>query len=281
MTTARQLKRSRLSRLGLRALRFTVTVLPVLAGFFTAFGILLSASTYEPRLAKHMLALCPRHRLAQEALALLENLQDMVKDRNGKEVRVSVLGIDHPSWGIMLDFVQSEIAIRKSERNEPAPASFSSPAGAGSPENSPPAELPPIDFDKIKTIVAAEFETPKAGSKPLTPPYRLLVFWPPTIARRVYEFLSFQEFALDLRQMLVLELRFGAIVASGIAFVTTVVLSLLRRGLTRFAPGVLATAPSGLAASVGEDTQHAVDDGSGSQCLGSERDQPSDEQANH
>ena len=245
MTTLRESKRVSLSHFGLSLLRFVLKVLPLLAAISTALGILLTASTYKPRLANYILALYPRYRLAEEGRVLLETRKHSLKESSGKEILVSVLDIDHPSWPVVLDFVQSQIAIRKSERNEPGPALLAPPTPEGSPEKPSPGELPPIDFARIKTIVAAELETPKAGTKPLVPPYRLIVFWPNLVARRVYEFLSFQEFALDLRQMLLLEVRYAGIVASGIAFAITMVLRCLRWALRRYAPGLLATTPSG------------------------------------
>lgn len=247
METLRQSKQSGLSRLGLILLRFIVKVVPVLSAICTFFGILLSASTYEPRLAKYILSHYPRYRLAQQGLSVLKDRKYPLKDSNGKEILAGVLDIDDPSWPVILEFVKSEIAIRKSERNEPGPALSTTLTGEGSPEKPSLADLPPIDFGRIKTIFAVEIGTPKAGSKPLVPPYRLVILWPHSskVPRYVYEFLSFQEFELDLRQMLVLKIRYVAILASGIAFAATTFLGCLRVALRRFAPGVLATTRSG------------------------------------
>jgi len=133
----------------------------------------------------------------------------------------------------------------------------------GSPDRSTPVDLPPIDFGRIKTIVAVEVETPKVGPKPLAPPYRLIVRWPHTapVVRHVYEFLSFQEFALDLRQMFVLKLRYFGMLATGISVAATVVLAGLRWALRRFAPGVLATSSPELAPGMDAGPQRTVDDG--------------------
>jgi hypothetical protein len=263
MITIRQLKRSKLSRVGFALLRFAVRVLPLLAGAFTAFGVFLGASTYEPRLTKYMLAHYPRYRAAQDGLVLLQDLKYSLKETSGKEVPAAVVDIDHASWPAILEFVQSEIAIRKSERNESGAPLSSLSTPEGSPERSTPVELPPIDFGRIKTIVAVEIQTPRVGPKPLAPPYRLIVLWPHSapVARRVYEFLSFQEFALDLRQMFVLKLRYFGILASGIAFATTIVLASLRWALRRFAPGVLATTSPGLAPRTDAGSQRTIDDG--------------------
>lgn len=233
-------------RLGLGLLRFATNVLPVIAAFFTVAGLLLNASTYELRLAQHVLPLYPRYQLAQEALAILEDRKYPAAGEDGKEVMIGVLDIDHPSWAVLRDFLESEIAIRKSERSEPGPAMFTPPTLQGTSERPPPIELPPVDFDRIKTIVAAEVATVRVGPKPLAPPYRLVVLWPHSVPRRVYEFLSFREFRLDLRQMLILELRFASIVASSLAFATATILSLLRWGLRRLAPQLMVAPSSSL-----------------------------------
>jgi len=254
-----------LLRLGLGLLRFATNVLPIIAAFFTVAGLLLNASTYELRLTQHALPLYPRYQLAQEALAVLEDRRYPAAGEDGKEIMIGVLDIDHPSWTVLRDFLESEIAIRKSERSEPGPAMFTPPTLQGASEHPSPIALPSIDFDRIKTIVAAEVATVRVGPKPLTPPYRLIVLWPHAVSRRVYEFLSFQEFRLDLRQMLILELRFVSIVASGLAFATATILSLLRWALRRLVPQLMvAPSPSLGPAAVAEPSllqgQGGIDD---------------------
>jgi hypothetical protein len=210
----------------LTVLRFATRILPVIAFLLAVVSIALSAATYEPRLAGYILPLYPPYESAQEAVKILEDRKYSVPKDGGATISVGVLEIDHPSWPVMLDFLQSEIAIRKSERNEPEPPMFKPPASAEAPEPPKPIELPPIDFRRIKIIFSMEVPTIKAGSKPLSPPYKLVVLFPPTAARRVYEFLSFHEFWLNIRQMLVLEVRFASILVSGCSLLISVVLRL-------------------------------------------------------
>lgn len=83
---------------------------------------------------------------------------------------------------MLLEFAKSEIAIRKSERNEPDATLVGrrdSPA-ADRPEaaQAPPTlSMRPINFERLKTIIALRFDVVQAGSKPLVAPYRLIVFW--------------------------------------------------------------------------------------------------------
>jgi hypothetical protein len=248
MNTLAQSNQNRLSRVALSLLRYLVKVLPALAAMATGFGILLGASTYEPHIGRYMLSIYPRYRLAQEGLAILQDrrypLQSQdANDKSGKEILAGVIDIDDASWPVILEFVQSEIAIRKSERNEPVRAlpGLLTPEASTQEASPSESEPPPIDFARIKSIAAVEVATTKVGSKPLVPPYRLIVRWPHSslTPRYLYEFLSFQEFGLDLRQMLIVRLRYYAMLASGIAFAITMALHGLRWGLGRFAPGVL------------------------------------------
>jgi hypothetical protein len=92
-----------------------------------------------------------------------------------------------------------------------------------------PVQAPPINFERIKTIVALKNEgIISAGPKALTPPYNLLVLWPGTLGRRVYEFLSFEEFRLDLRHVVLDEIGEWGLWLSAFAFVCGLVLNALR-----------------------------------------------------
>ena len=88
--------------------------------------------------------------------------------------------------------------------------------------------LPPIDFDRIKTITSIETPVVSAGSKALSPPYHLIVLWPGNVARRVYEFLSFEEFRLDLRHMMLDEIEEMGLWLGGVAAIATILLNAFR-----------------------------------------------------
>lgn len=226
-----------LTRIALALLRFATSLLPVITFFLSVGSLVLSGAAYEGRLAEYVLPLYPRYQQGQEGLRILQDRKYPARGDGGAEMLVGILDIDHPSWRVMLDFIQSEIAIRKSERNEPGPAMFTPPTAGAKPPK--PVELPPIDFGRIKTITSLEVGTIKAGPKPLAPPFRLIVLFPHGIARRVYEFLSFQEFRLDLRQMLVSEIRFGSILVSAFSLCVSALLSFTRWLVQRFAPQLL------------------------------------------
>lgn len=239
----------------LRVLRFALSAVSLLAAFLTGVGLLTAASLKNDRLANTLLNHYPRHSLAMDGFRVLQGFSQTVREGD-KDVPVGVLSITDPPWPALLTFVQSETAIRKSERNEPGavapppPApSASSPAVPPAPVPAPnptvqpvPPRLPEINYDRIKTIVSVRVDTISAGTKPLVPPYRLLVIWPPPIPRRVYEFISFEEFRLDLRRVMIEEIEAWALWTSALAFacgLPTVVLRWLvgaaerRKAITR------------------------------------------------
>ena len=229
----------RTARASLTCLRFATTFLPVLAFFLSVVSLVLSAATYDRRLAQYVLPLYPRYQQAEQALQIFQARKYTAQEEGGVNIHVGILDIDDPAWSVMLDFVKSEIAIRKSERNEPGPQMFIPPTSPGASNSSKAIKLPPIDFYRIKTISSAEFPTIKAGTKPLAAPYRLIVFFPNNIPRRVYEFLSFEEFRLDLRQLLVEEVRFGSIIFAACALVLSALMALVRWVVNQFAPQLL------------------------------------------
>jgi hypothetical protein len=191
-------------------------------------------------------------------------LQDMkysvpsARDQSGKvqTANVGVLSIDDPSWGVLLDFIKSDTAIVKSERNEPAnlQTPIQAPPPVAPPTESPlastgqvppPIEAPkqaqptppvqlttsllqPINFQRIKTIISVRIDVLSAGSKPRVPPYNLVVLWPPPVGRRVYEFVSFEEFRLDLRHMMLEEMEELSLWISVIAFACGLPINALR-----------------------------------------------------
>lgn len=229
-----------MARIVFAVLRFATSALPVIAFFLSLGSLILSAATYESRMAEYILPLYPPYQVAQQGLKALEDRKHTAQGAGGVDISVGVLDIDHPAWTVILDFVQSEIAIRKSERNEPGPAMFTPKAPPGASEAPKPIKLPEIDFQRIKTITSVELPSSiKAGTKSLVPPYRLVVFFPHAVARRVYEFLSFREFWLDLRQMLVTEVRFISILVAACSLLLSAALSLVSWLLRCYAPHIL------------------------------------------
>jgi len=227
-------------------LRFVTNILPIVAAVATAAGLLLAAAVKNSSLTDYVLPWYPRYRLSQHALAELQDMKYSIQTGTEQQP-VSVLDIDDPAWPLLLKFVQSEIAIRKSERTEPGPVLFTPEVAPGSPDKPQPVQLPDIDFNRVKAFFVMKFGVVAAGPKPISPPYRLMVLWPGTIPRRIYEFLSFKEFEFDLRQMLVRELEFGGVVASFCSFVTGLVLLLVRSVLRRLESRVMATQPASVA----------------------------------
>jgi hypothetical protein len=136
-----------------------------------------------------------------------------VKSGETKTMDVGVLSIEDPSWHVMLEFIQSETAIRKSDRNEP-PTPTPSAASATTPHPSTT-----INFGRVKTIVATRVDVMQAGSRPLVPPFSLVLLTPDAAGRKMYEFLSWEEFRLDLRQFFLDELNVITLWLSLIAFV--------------------------------------------------------------
>jgi hypothetical protein len=226
-------------------LRFGLSFLSIVAAFLTGLGLIVAAAMTNDNLATKLLPFYPRYSLAMQGFAILQDIKYPAlsgKDSNGKPqfTNIAVLSVDDPAWAVMLDFIRSETAIRKSERNQPAPPTtqIQSPAPANPPVETPPQPpaqssmtpqmLPPIDFQRIKTIASFRADVMTAGSKPLVPPYNLVVLWPPPITRTVYEFLSFEEFRLDLRRMMLDEIQGLALWASVIAFACTLLINALR-----------------------------------------------------
>lgn len=139
-------------------------------------------------------------------------------------LNVGVLPIENPAWPVMVAFLRSEIAIRKSDRDEPMPTQ-------GATGNAATVPLPPVNFQRIKTIISVRSAVLTAGDQPLLPPFSLDALWPvnaPT-ARRMYEFRSFEEFRLDLREMVVQDLETLSLELTLIAFVCGFLATVVRR----------------------------------------------------
>ena len=107
----------RVFRFALGMLWFTSTVL-------TGGSLILAAALKTETLASEILAYDPRYMLAS---AGVETLRDMhyplsridPKTNKTSTVNIGILNIDNPSWPVTLEFVRSEIAIRKSQRGVP------------------------------------------------------------------------------------------------------------------------------------------------------------------
>lgn len=217
-----------------RITKFALGTAPAwLAGFLTLFGLVLGAGIKNDRIADVALSLYPRYELAVRGFEILQDAKyPLPMSEGGASRNVGVLEITHPSWSVLLDFLKSEVAVRKSERNEPLPvASLAEKDGkAAAPKDSPP---PPINFDRVKTIIALRMDVISAGSKPLAPPFSLNVLWPVPVGRRVYEFLSFEEFRLDLRATMLAEVESVALWIAVIAFLAELPAILLKKILQK------------------------------------------------
>jgi len=217
-----------------------VKTLIVLANVIVLFGLMLAACLKIEGVASRTLSLYPRYSLALDGIKILEdNPQAMKKGNeiiksadNDQEIMVTVLGIDNPSWSVMLDFIKSEIAFRKSDRNQTIEETLSREEQSDANENATHKKaLTKINYDRIKTIIVVRVrDVIKVGGKPITEPYRAVVFEPSQKKfRRVYDFLSFEEFKLDLKKMLVGELEFYSIVFAIIAVLCNIPLYYIRK----------------------------------------------------
>jgi hypothetical protein len=239
-------------------LRFVLSTLTIIAALLRFGGIVAALATKNDTVATKLLPYYPRYLLAADAMRTLQDMNLPIREGNVTTM-VAVVSIDEPNWGVLLDFIKSETATRKSERTEaliqqpqsqspsPVPSTApveasptgpptgSTPSGPTTPSRAPatPAVVsitaPPINFDRIKTIIAIRNAgVISAGPKALVPPLNLLVLWPGNVPRRVYEFLSFEEFRLDFRHMILDEIGELGLWLSALAFVCGFVLNTLR-----------------------------------------------------
>jgi hypothetical protein len=242
-------------RLPLPFLRFVLSTLTVIAALLTFSGIVAALATKNDALASKLLPYYPRYLLSSAAMHALEEMSLPLREGN-VTTNLGIVSIDEPAWPVLLAFIESETAIRKSERTEalipqplaqqpappaappapPAQASPDMPTGSGS-ANAPPAQptplvavqAPPINFNRVKTVISVRNSgVISAGTKALVPPYNLLVLWPGNVPRRVYEFLSFEEFRLDFRKVVLDEIGEWGLWLSAFAFVCGLVLNALR-----------------------------------------------------
>lgn len=217
-----------------------VKALTILAVIIALFGLMLAACLKIEGVASRTLSLYPRYSLALEGIKILEDNPEVMKDENGimthpgtdQEIRATILTINHPSWSVMLDFIKSEIAFRKSDRNRTVEETLSienhSDANESTTHNK---TITRINYDRIKTIIVVWVRNvARIGGKPITEPYRAMVIEPSRMEmRRVYGFLSFEEFKFDIKKMLVGELEFYSIVFAIIAVLCNIALHCIRK----------------------------------------------------
>jgi hypothetical protein len=217
-----------------------VKTLTVLTTVIVLFGLILAACLKIERVASRILPLYPRYGLALEGIKVFEGNPQVIKNENeiikdedtDREVMATLLDIDHPSWSVMLDFIKSEIAFLKSDRNQTIEETVSIEDQSDDNENATNKKtLTKINYDRIKTIfVVRARNVPTIGGKSITAPYSVQVIDPSQKRnRKVYEFLSFEEFKLDLKKMLVGELEFYSIVSAIIAVLCNIALYFIRK----------------------------------------------------
>ncbi len=223
-----------------RMVRGIVKTLTVLTTIIVLVGLILAACLKIEGVASRILPLYPRYNLALEGIKVFKDNPQVVKRDNeivmsedaGKEVMATALGIDHPSWPVMLDFIKSEIAFRKSDRNRTIEETLIREDQSNNNENVIHKKIPTkINYDRVKTfIVVRATDVVTIGDKPITAQYRIQVFDPSQgINRMVYDFLSFEEFKLDLKKMLVDELEFYSIIFAIIAVLCNVPLYCIKK----------------------------------------------------
>ena len=216
--------------------RFALSGLGLLTSFLAGIGLIASAALKTDGLADQMLALNPHYALAMKGAQILEDRKYPMQVSSDVTQNVGVLTITDPAWNVILNFMKSETAIRKSERNLPSYPGESSTQETPDAKNAATFGRPTeISFDRIKTVIAIRVDLARVGDQPLAPPYRLVVVTPPWRQgdfRTPYEFLSFAEFRLDLRHMILDEMEGWTLWIAVISFGC----SLLIEGVRRFMP---------------------------------------------
>ena len=215
-------------------------IVTVLTTVIALFGLILAACLKIETTASRILPYYPRYDLALEGINILEDSPQVIKKEdeiikdgnNDREIMATALSIDHPSWTVMLDFLKSDIAFRKSDRNQTIEETLSIENHSDANENDTNKKrLTKINYDRIKTIIVLRVrDVPKIGNKPLTEPFRAVVIEPSQMEmRRVYDFSSFEEFRLDLKEMLVGELEFYSLVFAIVAILCKLPLYFIRK----------------------------------------------------
>ncbi len=217
-----------------------IKTLTVLATVIILFGLMLAACLKIESVSSIILPLYPRYNLALEGIKILQADPQPIKRENeiyinpktNKPIMVTILGIDNPSWSVILDFIKSEIAFRKSDRNQPVEEILNIEDQSDDNQNvTHKSKLSEINYNRIKTIFVVRVrDVMKVGGKPLTEPYRALIFEPSQKKlRRVYDFLSFEEFKFDIKKMLVGELELYSYVLAIIAVLCNIALYCIRK----------------------------------------------------
>jgi hypothetical protein len=215
-----------------------IRILTVLATLITLFGLVLAACIKTDSVSSIILPLYPRYNLALEGIKVLQAKPQPLKQGDkpakgsteDKPIMATFLGIDHPSWAVMLDFIKSDIAFRKSDRNLPTKEPFV--ILDDNEKVTQTSKLPKINYDRIKTILVLRVrDVLQIGGTPVNAPYRMLIVDPTQVGkpRRVYDFLSFEELKLDLKKMFINELEFYSIVCAIIGFICNIVLFIIRK----------------------------------------------------
>jgi hypothetical protein len=208
--------------------------LSVTAWVLTALGLLLDVGLRYDNVSDALLSYYPKYALAMRGFHILEDMKYPAPNGPNQTIKVGVLSIEDPSWPIMLSFLQTETAFLKSERNDTAPllAPASNPASVPAASTPTAQQLPPVNFARIKTILSVKVDAFRVGNQSVVPPYSLTVLWPvlPTaVPRKMYEFLSFEEFRLDLHQVMVQRLETMSLWLALIAFLVGSAAEGLRR----------------------------------------------------
>jgi len=191
----------------MRIAKVGVYLFVVVSGLIGLIGVCLSVAMKEKSVADFILSEYPRYKHALAGYSSLRNMTTQIPDSGQGVINIGIISIGDDGFSEILDFLQSEVAIRKSDRNEAGSFSYPDKVQPGS--SSQLSRVQPLNFYRIKTVVSTYQPIMSAGSKQIVPPYRLIVIFPfdPAVVRRIYEFLSFEEFSLDLRSMFVGEIE--------------------------------------------------------------------------
>jgi len=207
----------------IRILKIIVNFLMIISIIAIGVGLVLMLCLKNDHFKEFILPFYPIYDLSQNGIKTLENMRYSAPSSKGKEVPVGVLDINNESWDVMLEFVQSEIAFLKSERNKPMNIDIDSSDTSIKPSEKDPQQTDfPINWDRIKTISSARIGAMMVGDRPLTAPYRLFVIGPDKTSTKsqVYEFYSFEEFRLDMNKMIINKIEYLSTLMSIIGFIT-------------------------------------------------------------
>ncbi len=134
-----------------RLANFAINGLTILTYILTLIGLLLAAGLKKDSISSKILPHYSRYNLAIKAIKIFEDEPQAMKRgdepikgaNTGKIIMATVLDIDHPSWPVMLDFMKSDIAFRKSDRNEPTEENLSTSGQLSDNSNTPHKDVLP------------------------------------------------------------------------------------------------------------------------------------------